>query len=186
MRGGIESFEQLSAAELTRIVCLEKVKDPEIVGFFEGVLQGGHSQAFEHCAETLLVYLQDMNWPVAPYAASVLRQMSDRVLIPALTSVFEKHSDDEVWMAWLCVELMEKRPESCFLNALKPSVMDFIQNCPHWEERIMSIPALIPVLEPEDFDRLCEQIISQFELTSLLKEELKSLRKLFQSTHSPL
>lgn len=66
----------------------------------------------------LLIWLQDINWPVAPEVRSRLQPLG-AALVPFLEPILE--SSDEIWQYWIISALLPTLPPDA-LQALRPHI----------------------------------------------------------------
>jgi hypothetical protein len=124
-------------------------------------------------AAPLLVHLQDLNWPAAPYVADVLVAMGAPA-VPALHRVFATDPNDGIWIINLINTVIQQWEEP-LARLLEADLIGYVRYAAREGESITALEALQRLLPAEEHRQLYDFLRGAYERDAALLGELRDV-----------
>ncbi|MFD1467811.1 DUF5071 domain-containing protein [Hymenobacter caeli] len=166
-RKALQLFDALSEAQIEELTSTQYVKSWQ-AGLVMRHLPVSRLVPY---AAPLLVHLQDLNWPAAPYVADVLVAMGAPI-VPALRRVFATDPNDGIWIINLIYNVIQ-RWEAPLARLLEAELIGYVRYAAPEGESIAALEALQRLLPTEEHRQLYDFLREAYEHNAALLGELR-------------
>lgn len=166
-RKALQLFDALSEAQIEELTSARYVKSWQ-AGL---VMQHLPVSRLVPYVAPLLVHLQDLNWPAAPYVAKVLVSMGTPA-VPALRRVFATDPNDGIWIMNLIYNVIQQWDEP-LARMLETDLVGYVRYAAHEGESIAALEALHRLLPTEEHRQLYDFLRGAYEHDAALLGELR-------------
>jgi hypothetical protein len=130
---------------------------------------------------SLLMHLQDGNWPAYPSVAAAVLKL-DGTVIPAVQHVFATEKSDGIWLANLIRSLIQQWPRT-WQERVKADLVEYVRYAERDGASITALEALESLLPLEEHRQLYQYLCAQY---AAKPAELAELHQTFayESEHS--
>ena len=119
---------------------------------------------------SLLVHLQDSNWPAASRVSRLLVSIGAPVL-PEIKRVFREDKTDWIWLANIIGGVVKKWDNTSVIQ-LKRELIEIVGYADNEGASVAALEALHKVLPPSEFQSLYQRLREQYSGNASLTEDL--------------
>lgn len=167
----LKLFDNLTNKQIDELTSSKYIKSTE-AGI---VIEYLGYQKFKHKTPQLLEFLQNLNWPASYYVVKNLRS-ADKDIIPHVKNVFEKNSDDIIWIYWIIEKLISTWSISWTME-VKGELLDIIKGADGEGAAYEALLCLKKVISEKEYTRLANELLLELKKFETMDDEVKELQQ---------